>query len=162
MLTVSGMSVYAQQDSTSTSKEKKDRKFKFDSRRITYGGGVGGTIGATTAITISPVVAYRFTDNFYAGPRLIYNYYGNRHFSYSNYGVGLLARYFPKGSFFLQSEYQQLFVRIDSSARYSVPILFVGAGYYNRPFVFSVLYNLLWTPRSPQVSPLQVNFGVMF
>ena len=157
--------VSAQQDSTSTSSkqtEKKEEKKGFDPKRITYGGGIGGTIGTVTAINVSPIVAYRFTDRFYAGPRLIYNYFGTRFFSYSNYGFGILGRYFPKGRFFAHAEYQEMYVRIDESRRYRAPAMLLGAGYYNRPVTFSVLYDILWTIRSPQPSPIQINFGLMF
>lgn len=149
----------AQKDSTSSENK---HSWKFEKERLFFGGGIGGGVGAYTAINFSPVLGYRFTDKIAAGPRIIYNYFGTRFASYSNYGYGFMGRYFPQPKFFLQSEYQQLYVKQSSNSRYRIPVMYIGGGYYQRPLVFYVLYDLLWTTRSPQNSPVQVNFGLMF
>lgn len=153
---------YAQRDSTAS--RNSQYSWKFDKRRIFLGGGIGGTFGQFTAVNVSPVIGYRFTDQLAAGPRIIYNYYGQKGIgSFSNYGYGFMARYFPQPQFFLQGEYQELYVKTNVKERYRVPGMHVGAGYYNRPMVFYVLYDLLWVQnKSPQNSPVQVNFGLMF
>ena len=152
---------HAQKDTTSS---KDERSWKFDRKRLFLGGGLsGGIYNGVTAINISPLIGYRFTDQFVAGPRLIYNYYSVPNWgSYSNYGYGLMGRYFAKPQFFLQTEYQEMYYAGFGQGRTRVPSFLVGGGYYQRPVVFYVLYDLLWRNNQYYPSPLRVNFGIMF
>lgn len=158
------ISAYTQTDSTSQTKEKKS--FKFDPDRIKFGGGIGGGISNYgTSINISPMVLYQFSDKFYAGPRLIYNFYSYNGSRFSNYGYGFLGRYFFKNTIFGQAEYQEIYYDwgYSNSLRQRIPSFLVGAGYFNRPVTFTAMFDLLWNSNnSPYNSPLQVNFGLMF
>lgn len=156
------INIYAQKDSTNT---KSESLFKFDKDRISFGGGVGGGIsGGYTNINISPIIAYRFTDEFIAGPRLIYNYYAIQGIGgFSNYGYSLLARYLFKPTIFGHLEYEEVYYYFDGVTRERIPALLAGVGYYNRPITISAMYDLLWdSSRSRYYSPLRVNFGIMF
>lgn len=152
------------QDDNSSSDDYKP-SWKFEKERLTFGGGIGGGIsGAYTNINISPIIAYRFTDKFIAGPRLIYNYNSVVNVSsWSNFGYGVLARYFVKTNIYAQAEYEEVYYGSFGDKRVRIPAFLVGAGYYNRPIALTATYDLLWNSnRTVYASPLRVNFGIMF
>ena len=153
--------LFAQKDSTSTKKHS----WKFEKERLTFGGGVGGGISnGITSINVSPILAYKFTDKFLAGPRLTYNYYAIHNFrNFSNYGYGVLGRYFFKSNIFGHLEYEEMFYDFGNPKRNRVPSLLGGVGYYQRPLAITAMFDFLWNERiSPYDSPLRVNFGLMF
>ena len=153
----------AQKDSTSSKKDSQ-YSWKFEKERMTFGGGIGGSLGERySSVNVSPLIGYKFTDKFFGGTRLIYNYYSvpNRG-GFSNYGYGILSRYFIKSNIFAHAEYQDIFYKGNNSNRIRIPAILIGGGYYNRPITFSVLYDLLWDPNSVYPTPFRVNFGLMF
>lgn len=54
--------------------KKKEEARKFDPQRIIIGGGMGFSFGQVTAVAVSPIVGYRFTDRLSAGVGLSYQY----------------------------------------------------------------------------------------
>lgn len=154
---------YSITDSTNNQKDKPS--WKFEKERLTFGGGVGGGIsGGYTTVNVSPLIAYKFTDKFLAGPRLIYNYYSRLNFGqWSNFGYSVLGRYFVKENIFAHAEYEEVYYGSFGTNRLKIPALLIGAGYYNRPIALTATYDLLWNSnRSAYYSPLRVNFGIMF
>ena len=123
------VNVYAQKDSTNTESKY---SWKFDKKRITYGGGIGGGISnGVTSVNFSPILAYRFTDKFMAGPRLSYNYYSFQNSrGFSNFGYSLLGRYMFNSQIFGHIEYENMYTTRWSNARRRIPAMLVGAGYY--------------------------------
>lgn len=53
-------------------KDAERRKFSAD--KLVFGGGIGLSLGPVTNISVSPIIGYRFTDNFSAGIGFGYQY----------------------------------------------------------------------------------------
>lgn len=156
--------------------------------KLYFGGnfGLGVFSDKTTTSTffnVSPMVGYRFTDRFVAGPGIIYQYLNYRDSFYkqsidfNNYGAKLFARYALTESLFAHVEPEFLnreyLKGYDSNgkaykARIDVFSFFVGGGYRQRigdrsSFDILMLYNLNDNIYSPYSNPiLRVGFGVGF
>lgn len=76
-------------------REKDDRFFK--SENFFLGGSLGANVGSMTFIDLSPILGYRFTKKFSAGPGVIYQYmnYKDRYISLetSIYGGRFFTEY---------------------------------------------------------------------
>ncbi|MES2628005.1 MAG: hypothetical protein V4616_03455 [Bacteroidota bacterium] len=148
----------------------------FDPERITFGGDFGLGFGSITYVNVSPLVGYRFTDNFTGGVGVIYQYlkynknvYGVQ-FETNTYGGRIFGRYRFLENFFGTLEYQNLSLEYLESGfektRVNVPILFVGGGYLQpvggKAYVsLSLLYDVLENPNSPYSNPV-IQAGLIF
>ncbi len=141
--------------------------------KIYIGGNFGLQLGTYTYIDISPLVGYRFTNRFSAGPGIAYRYLSIRNVgSNSIYGAKVFARYIVGKQFFIHTEYESLntqlyerFAGRDRIVREWIPGFFVGGGISqpvgNRAaFMIYGLYNLLYdNVRSPYPSPWILSVG---
>ncbi|MFP4092945.1 MAG: hypothetical protein ACLFUB_00575 [Cyclobacteriaceae bacterium] len=139
--------------------------------KISLGGNFNLQFGNITFIDISPMVGYRVTNRFTAGPGFTYRYLKFRGFEGSSiYGGRVFARHMVGRQFFAHGEYENLnaeFVQDDRLVRNWVPGLFLGGGIFqpmgNRGGVtLSALYNVMHDNlRSPYNSPWVINVGFM-
>jgi hypothetical protein len=138
--------------------------------KITVGGNFGLQFGTVTYIDISPMVGYRFTDRFTAGPGFTYRYLKVRGFEGSSiYGGSAFARYLIGSQFFVQSQYESLntpyYPGNGEERRDWVSGFFVGGGLYQSlgrrgAVLLSAMYNLMYdNVRSPYNSPWVLNVG---
>jgi hypothetical protein len=141
--------------------------------KLSLGGNFSLQFGNVTFIDISPMVGYRFTDRFTAGPGITYRYLKFRGFEGSSvYGGSLFARHIIGSQFFAHAQYESLNAEYltslqDPVQRGWVPGFFLGGGIFQplgrRGVVnISALYNLMYDPvRSPYNSPWVFNVGFM-
>ena len=163
--------------SQETYKNKPDKRFFI-------GGNLGLQLGSITYIDVSPLVGYKFTENFAGGIGLSYQYFKNNNHSFNYainetniYGGRIFARYyFNTDNFleniFLHTEFEVL--NLDAITNYSsyftinvnpeinrvnVPAFFVGAGLRqpisgNSYITIIVLWDLIEDEYSPYVNPV--------
>ncbi len=85
-------------------KRKQQQKTGFDPQKLVIGGGLGLGFGDVTSIAVSPVVGYRFTEDFMAGVGLGYQYYRVKDFFEVGNNVTGQYEYYPlKSHFFYPS-----------------------------------------------------------
>ncbi len=146
--------------------------------RIYFGGNLGLQFGTITNIEVSPLVGYRFTNDFSAGLGVTYIYLKTDYSNYPDfetniYGYRLFARHNIQEQFYATAEYENLsleFIRLNDFAksREWVPGLFVGGGYFqpvgNRAgFNIAALYNVMYDDqKSPYNSPWVFRVGFTF
>ena len=136
------------------------------SDRIYTGGTLGLQFGNYTVINISPLVGYRFTDKFSAGPGITYIYLSDSkaNLSTSIYGGRIFARYSLLENVFAHAEYEVFNVEGSSGKRVNLDGLLAGGG-YTQPLGgravmnFIVLYNLLGTNLPFESNPI-IRIGV--
>lgn len=144
--------------------------------RIYVGGGLGLQFGTITNIEISPIIGYRFTNDFSAGIGLTYIYFKREFDNFDDfetniYGYRFFARQNIQQQFFAQAEFENLsleFFNDDNGIinREWVPGFLIGGGYFqpigrNAGFNITALYNVLHDDqRSPYNSPLILRVGV--
>lgn len=157
----------AQQDVTQ--QENPDDPSLWD--KIYVGGNFSLQLGYFTYIDVSPMVGYRFTSRFSAGPGITYRYLKVRNYDASStYGGKIFARYLIGKQFFIHSEYESLntevyFTGRDRIVRDWVPGFFVGGGIYQpigerAAVLIYGLYNLLYdNVRSPYPNPWVITVG---
>ncbi len=139
------------------------------------GGNFSLQFGTITYVEVSPMVGYRFTDKFTAGPGFTYRYFKIRGFEASSiYGPRAFARYVIGRQFFVQSEYENLSVAIATGdprepiTREWVPGLFIGGGLFQpigqrAGFMVGAFYNLNYdSTRRVYNSPWVFNAGFTF
>lgn len=141
--------------------------------KVYVGGSFWMQFGTVTFINVSPLVGYRFTDKFSAGPGIVYQYLKDKRFlpTYETnvYGGRLFARHTIFQQFFAQAQYENLSTEIryidGSKSREWVPGAFLGGGIFQPlgkrgAIVISGMYNLLHDDnRSPYPSPWIFNVG---
>ena len=146
---------------------------KSDFWEKTYFGGNVGLSFATnqTTFEISPLMGYRFTDRFSAGPGITYIYYQNKVNKYSTsiYGGRLFANYFLTERLFARSEFEVLGFEAFQEERKVSTNLFIGGGLFqpignsNAGLNVSILYNVTWTEKNPIYSqPYVIRIGFVF
>ena len=155
-----------------------DVKIKTDNidRRYFTGGSFGLQFGTITAIDISPVFGYRFTENIAAGVGGTYQYYRDGRFmpalKTDIYGGRAFARYYFLEKLFLHGEIEIInFEKIafmpgvssTQKDRIWENNIFLGGGYRQLLGEFSsmhisILYNFNQGPYSPFSNP-QVRIG---
>ena len=176
LLSISITSV-AQDQETSDTEEESTEYYQRPSLldRLAPGGNFSLQFGTITYIEVSPMVGYRFTDKFTAGPGFTYRYFKIRNYSASSiYGPRAFARYVIGRQFFVQTEYEHLSVQFPTGdpqepmVREWVPGLFVGGGLFQpigerAGFMIGAFYNLNHDNlRSPYNSPWVFNAGFTF
>ncbi len=136
--------------------------------RLFFGGNFGASFSSEfTSVDISPIIGYRFTEKFQAGPGIIYQYLSFQNLSTNNYGAKIFARYFLLPNIYAQTELENLnlkFFERDPTGkivgnRRNVQSLFIGGGY--RQMIgrlggidFQLLYNINQNRFSPYQNPL--------
>lgn len=146
--------------------------------RVCFGGGGGFSAGSNyTAINVSPIVGYMFTNRFSSGVGIIYQYinYKNIDLKTNNYGGSIFSRFNVTPQFFLHTEYEGLnYERFNvvggevRTERLYSPSLFLGGGYFQplgaRGGVsFMLLYNLIYDQDNssyPQPYVIRVGFSL--
>jgi hypothetical protein len=88
----------------------KERSFR---ERIFFGGNFGLQFGTITFVDVSPMIGYRFTEKFSAGPGISYMFYRERFsgftpFETSIYGGRIFTRYEIYRGIFFHGEYEVL------------------------------------------------------
>lgn len=144
--------------------------------RIYFGGNLGLQFGTITNIEVSPLVGYRFTNDFSAGMGITYIYFkqkiaGFDDFETNIYGYRFFARHNLQEQFYATAEYENLSLEFRNSNDFSVrrewvPGAFVGGGYFQpigrrAGFNIAVLYNVLYdAQKSPYNSPWVFRLGL--
>lgn len=153
---------------------------KFESSSIERpfftGGNLGLQFGTYTAIDVSPILGYRFTENIAAGIGATYQYYRNGRYTPANttdiYGGRVFVRYYFLEKLFLHGEAELInFKKIElvpgigtlQNERIWENNLFLGVGYRQLMGEFtsmhiSILYNFNQGPYSPFSNP-QIRIG---
>ncbi len=140
--------------------------------KVFVGGNFGLQFGNVTFIDVSPLVGYRFTNRFSAGPGITYRYFKLRGFEgTSTYGGSLFARHIIGSQFFAQVQYESLntvYPSLDTPnalERGWVPGFFLGGGIFQPlgrkgAVTLAAMYNLIYdNVRSPYGSPWVFNVG---
>ncbi len=143
--------------------------------RLAPGGNFSLQFGSITFIDVSPLLGYRFTNNFVAGPGFTYRYLKYQGFeATSTYGPRAFARYIIRRQFFIQTDYESLSVQFvtgdpqEPLIREWVPGFFIGGGLFQpigqrAGFMIAAMYNLSHDNlRSPYNSPWVFNVGFTF
>lgn len=156
---------------------------KFESSSIERpfftGGSFGLQFGTITAIDVSPILGYRFTENIVAGVGATYQYYRNGRYipaiQTDIYGGRVFARFYFLEKLFIHGEAELInFERIafipgtgsSQSERIWENNLFLGVGYRQLMGEFtsmhiSILYNFNQGPYSPFSNPqIRIGFDV--
>lgn len=125
--------------------------------RLFYGGNFGLMFGSITYIEISPLIGYKFSDRFSAGPGISYIYLQDNRFGLSTniYGGRVFARYNITDFLFGHGEYEILNRESPYSleGRINVTSLFVGGGYRQRIGSNSFLFIMgLWNLNDSEYS----------
>lgn len=142
--------------------------------RIYLGGNVGGWIGTSTYLNLSPLIGYKLTEEMSVGVGFTYNYYrqtlGSRVFESTIYGSNTFVRYMVLENLFAQAGWDRLSVPDYTSgilnSRLWVDNILVGGGYRQAfsekgQFVMMIFYNINQTPLSPYPNPIvQVGFNI--
>jgi len=157
------------QDEREQSARQQEESF-FD--KVFLGGNFGLQFGNVTFIDDSPIVGYRITDRFSAGPGITYRYFKLRGFEgTSTYGGSLFARHIIGAQFFAQAQYEQLntiYPSLDTPnalERGWVPGFFFCLGIFQPlgrrgAVTLAAMYNLAYDNiRSPYGSPWVFNVG---
>lgn len=144
--------------------------------RVYFGGNMGLQLGDYTAISLSPIAGYMFTNRFSAGLGVTYQYLNIKDIDYSTntYGGRVFGRYNITETIFLHSEYESINYEYPivntqtgeiTSIRNWIPGLFIGGGFFqpigrSAGFNITALYNLLYDDlKSPYNSPFVVRVG---
>jgi hypothetical protein len=147
---------------------------------VYVGGSFWMQFGSVTYIDVSPMVGYRFTDKFSAGPGIVYQYlkydsYGQE-YSTNSYGGRLFARHTIFQQFFAQAQYENIsteFLYINGNGeideiREWVPGFLLGGGIAQPlgrrgAIIISGMYNFLHDEiKSPYPSAWIFNVGFTF
>ena len=164
---ISVATVYGQDISDTDEQTYRDEKAPFK-ERLYIGGNFWMQFGTYTLIDVSPVVGYRFSERFSAGPGLIYQYINYRGLGISSYGGKVFARYLINENLFAHSEYEYLNLGYNlvtgELSRTDVYSFFIGGGYTQRigqrAFIFiMLLYNLIDSPYTPYTNPI-IRIGI--
>src|SRR5437868_1183041 len=75
---ISAQEVYSSSGRPDNAKKARAKDEGFDPNKLIFGGGLGLSIGSgLTYFAVSPLVGYRFTEDFSAGVEFCYQYYHN-------------------------------------------------------------------------------------
>jgi hypothetical protein len=139
--------------------------------RLYYGGNIGLQFGTVTVINFSPLIGYKFTPRFSAGPSITYMYYNYSSYSRNYFGGGAFARFAINENLFVHTEYELLRFKEETGNPYetivaTVADLYIGAGYKQPTGANSflnvlLLYNLNQSYFSPYQNPIfRIGFGI--
>ncbi len=96
---------------TPANRKKPPEKHGFDPQKLVYGGGIGLGFGDITSVAVSPVVGYRFTENFLAGVGLGFQYLRVKDYFQVYNSINAEYEYYPlKSTFFYPSVWARYLV----------------------------------------------------
>lgn len=151
---------YLSEGSKKDSTEKKD-KIPF-SQRLVYGGNLGLWFGSINYVQINPMVGYKLTDWWAAGPSFNYTYFGNSIANINYYGPGAWTRIRPLRGFYLHTEFSALKTNYYDKV---VPVWLVGGGVIARgdfaSLAFFMMYDAIQNEYSPYRGSLVPSGGVL-
>ncbi|MBW6499192.1 MAG: hypothetical protein K0B09_12435 [Bacteroidales bacterium] len=133
--------------------EERDVKDMTVKERFFLGGFLGLQLGTQTAINVSPLLGYRFSNRLSAGVGGTYQYYNDRFFGQSNtthlYGFSLFSRFRVIPRAFIHAEYERLSLRsrvegpgFEQGPRSWEENIFLGGG-YRQPLSDRVSLNIM-------------------
>lgn len=173
-------------------KKKKKQETGFDPSKLVFGGGLGLSIGDYTQISVSPIVGYRFSDEFSAGVGLGYQYVRVRdYYIFQNFSTlqdetypyvsqmvtpSVWARYVIWNNIFVQGEMQYNIMKFkeyyrDGTTGYvnsdyataDVPCLLIGGGYRMKVTEnSSVIMSVMYDVLQQEYSPYKNTVDVRF
>lgn len=150
--------------------------------RLWYGGNFilnfsGTQFGNVFSVGLTPMVGYKIIGDLSAGPRFGYVYNslssGGTKITWTDYSVGLFARYKFLNTFFLHAEYgySSQFAGIGRDGN-NIPIAnkinrynpFLGGGYNSGNGTFGYEIALLYDPTADTqyINPLDIRFGFTY
>ncbi len=141
-------------------------------QKLYFGGNFGAEFGRVTYVELSPLVGYKFSEKFSAGPGISYIYYRDRDYNYSTsvYGVRAFARFFVLENVFAHAEYEALNLGVPDLYgdlnRQWIGSFLVGGGYKQSVgasggITMMILWNLNETYYSPYQNPV-IRMGFIF
>ncbi len=139
--------------------------------KVYVGGNVGLQFGTVTFIELSPLMGYKFTEDFSAGVGVTYQYYRYKDnfydFETNVYGARVFGRYLFTDNLFGHVEYE--FLNLEAfdfypRRRVDVGSLLAGGGYIQRfgsnsAIVAMILYNFTESAYTPYQNPI-IRIGV--
>jgi hypothetical protein len=166
--------VYTGRDTSQTPRERRPPKNTDWMKKMSFGGNFQAWFGNPTFIFLSPTIGYDITERLNAGIGGIYSYqqfdngyYGT--FKQSTFGVHTYIRYVIAQSFFVQTQfddlYQNDYYSYNPNEKVWVPYWLLGCGFRQSigdkaALTTSLLYNL--TPNRLSIYPSRIilQFGV--
>ncbi len=142
---------------------------------VFIGGGLGAQFGSKTAINISPLIGYKFTEKITAGVGAIYQYFHYREIGYNLetniFGGNVFGRYFFTKNLFGHAEIEYLNLEAFDyypTRRVDVESFLAGGGYIQRfgqnsGIILMVLYNFTpsyYTPYNNPIIRIGLNIGL--
>ena len=149
--------------STQNKKAAKTKKDKEPfSERLVYGGNLGLWLGSVNYIQVNPMIGYKITDWWAAGPALNYTYFGNVARNINYYGGSAWTRVRPFPGFYLHTEIGALKANYYDKV---IPVWLAGGGVVmNGDFaslsVF-LMYDLMQNEYSPYYGTLVPSGGIL-
>lgn len=133
--------------------EERDVKDMTVRERFFVGGFLGLQLGTQTAINVSPLLGYRFSNRLSAGVGGTYQYYNDRFFGQSNtthlYGYSLFTRFRVIPRAFIHAEYESMSLKsrlegpgFEQGPRTWEENIFLGGG-YRQPLSDRVSLNIM-------------------
>ena len=191
MLLFAGISASAQEVYSSSGKPgyyKKTKKQKgYDPSKLVIGGGLNaGFSNGGASAGISPMIGYRFTDNFLAGVGLGYQYYKYVSYIDNNYNnyystdniiyPSVWARYFVYRNFFVDATFEYDFISqtdpldnygnfVKTTTNIDVPCMLMGVGYKwalsgRVSFFGEIMYDVIQNINSPYYGQIVPRAGI--
>lgn len=169
--------LFAQENEDADRKPQRSGSDENFWEKVYVGGSFWMRFGTITFIDVSPLVGYRFTDKFSAGPGIVYQYYKDKRYNpdyeTNTYGGRLFARHTIFQQFFAQAQYENISTEViyfDRNGEWYetrewVPGAFLGGGIFQPlgrrgAIVISGMYNLLYDEyKSPYPSAWIFNVG---
>lgn len=144
-------------------KEEPEDKEKVPfSERLVYGGNLGLWFGSFNYVQLNPMVGYKLTDWWAAGPGFNYTYFGNSRANINYYGPSVWTRVRPLPGFYLHTEFSALKTNYYDK---TVPIWLVGGGVVARgnfaSLALFLMYDVIQDDNSPYYGSLLPSGGVL-
>lgn len=132
------------------------------SERLVYGGNLGLWFGSFNYVQLNPMVGYKLTDWWAAGPGFNYTYFGNSRANINYYGPSVWTRVRPLPGFYLHTEFSALKTNYYDK---TVPVWLVGGGVVARgdfaSLALFLMYDVIQDDNSPYYGSLLPSGGVL-
>jgi hypothetical protein len=131
-----------------------------NNNRWTFGGGIGVGFGSQSyfALSASPRVGYRITNDLEAGVVGSVLWQTSDYYRSTMFGIGPFANYYFARSFYVGANFQHYFINstdkyFDYSVSRNEDALYLGGGYMQRIgnssyMQLGLMYNVLWKENS--------------
>jgi len=164
-----------------------NNEFKFDVRKLTFGGGIGFGFGSGDddywGLNISPQIGYNFSNKINAGFGISYAYYKENYNVYFNnqvdkwkdsksyFGMNLYGNYYPIQwvVFRIRPEIMRMWQtteRKSDGEKYSsekfIPAVVIGAGVRLKPMMLTINYDVVQDRNTPYGKNIFFNVGFWF